>query len=105
MLSILVQGQQKGTRGPIPRRKEMNAMRRKRELWVTAAQRLVCESTKYVDCPECGTPALQVRDVEYGWGASRGIERYMVCSHCQAYHSVNLRRAGPLVGPALMAAE
>jgi hypothetical protein len=83
----------------------MIAMGRKRELWVTAAQRLVCESAEHVDCPECGTPALKVRDVEYGWGTGRGIERYMVCSHCQAYHSVNLRRAGPLVEKALMAAE
>ena len=83
----------------------MSAMRRKRDLWVTAAQRLVCESTQHVGCPECGTPALQVRDVEYGWGTSRGIERYLVCSHCSAYNSVNLRRAGPLVDTPLMAAE
>jgi hypothetical protein len=77
----------------------------KREEWVTAAERLVCESSAHVDCPECGTPALQVRDVEYGWGPRKGIERYLVCSHCGAYNAVNMRRAGPLIEPALLAAE
>jgi hypothetical protein len=48
---------------------------------------------------------LRVRDVEYGWGTARGIERYLVCSQCQAYSSVNLRRAGPLVEQRLIAAE
>jgi hypothetical protein len=83
----------------------MNATRRKRELWVTAAQRLVCESAEHVGCPECGKAALRVRDVEYGWGTVRGIERYLVCSECQAYSSVNLRRAGALTEHRLIAAE
>jgi len=83
----------------------MREMRTKRQLWVSVAQRLVCESAEHVGCPECGTPALQVRDMEYGWGTGRGIERYLVCSHCQAYNSVNLRRAGPLADTRLMAAE
>jgi hypothetical protein len=84
----------------------MNAVhRRKREQWVSAAERLVSESTKHVACPECGTPSLQVRDVEYGWGAGKGVERYLICSHCRAYSRVNLRRAGPLVDKRLLAAE
>lgn len=84
----------------------MSAIRsRKREQWVSAAQRLVFESTKNVACPECGTPSLQVRDVEYGWGPGKGVERYLVCSHCRANSSVNLRRAGPLVDRRLIAAE
>ena len=77
----------------------------KREEWVSAAERLVCKSADHVDCPECGTPGLKVRDVEYGWGPRKGIERYLICSHCGAYNAVNMRRAGPLIEAALMAAE
>ena len=63
--------------------------------WVDAAQRLVLNSTKHVDCPDCGKAALQVRDVEYGWGHNKGLERYLVCSHCGAYNAINLRHARP----------
>jgi hypothetical protein len=84
----------------------MSAIRSgKREEWVAAAERLVFESAANVDCPECGTPALQVRDMEYGWGPRKGIERYLVCSHCRAYNAVNLRRAGPLIEKPLLAAD
>jgi C4-type Zn-finger protein len=61
--------------------------------WVDAAERLVLNSTKNVDCPDCGKPALQVRDVEYGWGHTKGLERYLICSHCGAYNAVNMRHA------------
>lgn len=61
--------------------------------WVEAAERLVVNSTKSVDCPDCGKPALQVRDVEYGWGHTKGLERYLICSHCGAYNAVNMRHA------------
>ena len=61
--------------------------------WVAAAQRLVLNSTKSVKCPDCGEAALQVRDVEYGWGHNKGLERYLVCSHCGAFNAVNLRHA------------
>lgn len=77
----------------------------KREEWVTAAERLVYESAENVQCPECSTPALQVRDVEYGWGPRKGIERYLICSHCGTYNAVNMRRAGPLIETPLLAAE
>jgi len=84
----------------------MSAMgSRKREQWVSAAERLLHKSTQHVECPECGTTSLQVRDVEYGWGHGKGLERYLVCSHCRAYHSVNMRRAGPLTDMRLIAAE
>jgi hypothetical protein len=36
---------------------------------------------------------LQVRDVEYGWGHTKGLERYLICSHCGAYNAVNMRHA------------
>jgi predicted RNA-binding Zn-ribbon protein involved in translation (DUF1610 family) len=61
--------------------------------WVAAAENLVQNSTKKVACPDCGKPALQVRDVEYGWGHTKGLERYLVCSHCGAYNAVNMRHA------------
>lgn len=77
----------------------------KREEWVLAAERLVHEAAHNVHCPACDTPSLKVRDVEYGWGSRKGIERYLICSHCGAYNSVNMRRAGPLVEIPLMAAE
>ena len=84
----------------------MSAIRSgKRDQWVSAAHRLICESADNVACPECGTPALKVRDVEYGWGTRKGIERYLICSHCRAYNAVNLRRAGPLTDKPLIAAE
>jgi hypothetical protein len=85
---------------------EMSAIRsRKREQWVSAANLLVYKSAQHVGCPECGTPSLQVRDVEYGWGQRRGLERYLICSHCRAYNAVNMRRAGPLAEAPLLAAE
>jgi hypothetical protein len=61
--------------------------------WVAAAQRLVMNSAANVECPDCSQPALKVRDVEYGWGPSRGLERYLVCSNCGAFSAVNLRHA------------
>jgi transcription elongation factor Elf1 len=74
----------------------MSAIRSKNlEAWVAAAHRLVQNSTKHVNCPDCGKPELQVRDVEYGWGPNRGLERYLICSHCGAYNAVNLRHARP----------
>ncbi len=85
----------------------MGAIRsEKREEWVSAAERLVCELADHVHCPECGTPSLQVRDVEYGWGPRKGVERYLICSHCGAYNAVNMQRAGALTDtPSLIAAE
>jgi len=63
--------------------------------WVEAAQKLVLSSTKNVNCPDCGHASLQVRDVEYGWGHNKGLERYLVCSSCGAFNAVNLRHARP----------
>lgn len=61
--------------------------------WVTAARKLMVNSTANVGCPDCGQPALKVRDVEYGWGPSRGLERYLVCGSCGAFNKVNMRHA------------
>ena len=65
-----------------------------RKQWVAAAEKLVHSSAENVECPACGTTSLKVRDVEYGWGEGKGVERYMVCTKCNAYSSVNMRRAG-----------
>ena len=67
----------------------------KRNEWVLAAEELILRSKEHVLCPECRTPALQVRDVEYGWGPHKGLDRYLSCSHCGSYNSVTLRRAAP----------
>lgn len=61
--------------------------------WMQAAERLALSAAQNVECPECGHKALKVRDIEYGWGPCRGLERYLMCSHCGAYNIVNLRHA------------
>ncbi|MBX2805250.1 MAG: formate dehydrogenase accessory protein FdhE [Hyphomicrobiales bacterium] len=68
--------------------------------WIGAAQRLAVNSAEKVDCPDCGVPALKVRDVEYGWGPAKGLERYLVCSNCGAFSAVNMRRARNTCGHA-----
>lgn len=74
----------------------MSAVRSKNlSQWVAAAESLVLNSAKKVECPDCGEAALQVRDVEYGWGHNKGLERYMICSHCGAFNAVNMRHARP----------
>jgi hypothetical protein len=79
----------------------MSAVRSKNlNQWVAAAQSLVVNSTKKVDCPDCQQPALQVRDVEYGWGHNKGLERYLVCSNCGAFNAVNMRHARPFAATA-----
>lgn len=62
--------------------------------WIEIAEFLCRNSPQSAMCPECGKASLRVRDVEYGPGASRGTERYLVCSSCGAFNAVNVRRAG-----------
>ena len=72
----------------------MSAVRKKNlPQWVATAEKLAVNSVQNVLCPDCGRPALQVRDVEYGWGTIRGLERHMVCTNCGGYNIVNLRHA------------
>jgi hypothetical protein len=61
--------------------------------WVAAAQKLVLNSANSVSCPDCGEASLQVRDVEYGWGHNKGLERYLVCSNCGAFNHLPLDRS------------
>jgi transposase-like protein len=73
--------------------------------WVETAEALVKRSANEVACPCCGSSALKVRDVEYGFGHEKGVQRYMSCSCCGAFNGVNLRRAGTDSMPILRAAE
>lgn len=73
--------------------------------WQETAEALVKQSSREVSCPSCGSASLSVKDVEYGSGHDRGVQRYMSCGGCGAFTSVSLRRAGELRAPVLMAAE
>ena len=68
-----------------------------RTLWIAAAEQLLRVSNKCVPCPECGRPGLQVRDIEYGWGPKKGLDRYLTCSQCGGHNLVTLRHA--VAGP------
>jgi transcription elongation factor Elf1 len=84
----------------------MSAIRnQKREEWILAAARLLTRSSKHVECPECGAPALQVRDVEYGIGSRKGLDRYLSCLQCGRDNIVNLRHAGTYFETHRIAAE
>jgi hypothetical protein len=73
----------------------MNAIRKgKQGQWAATAVQSLHTARQYVSCPECGVAALQIRDVEYGGGQRRGLDRYLLCSHCGCFRAVNLRRAG-----------
>jgi hypothetical protein len=78
---------------------------RKWEQWVLAAEQLVYTSNQHVMCPECGTAGLRVRDMEYGSGPSKGLSRYLICTHCGCYNAVTMRRAGALIDRRPIAAE
>jgi transposase-like protein len=62
--------------------------------WRAAAEALVQTSAHNVHCPDCGRSSLTVRDMEYGYGVEKGVQRYLMCSACGAFNVVSLRRAG-----------
>lgn len=64
------------------------------DAWVETAEALGHVSAAKVCCPCCGGPSLNVKDVEYGFGHDKGVQRYMSCSRCGAFMMVNVRRAG-----------
>ena len=35
-----------------------------------------------------------MKDVEYGFGYDKGVQRYITCGCCGAFTSVNIKRAG-----------
>jgi transposase-like protein len=75
------------------------------ERWVETAHALVRTSAEQVACPCCGSSSLSVRDIEYGSGHEKGVQRYMTCKCCGAFSGVALRRAGEHDEPVLRAAE
>jgi len=75
------------------------------EQWIETAEALVRQSPKEVGCPCCGSTSLSVKDVEYGFGHEKGIQRYISCGCCGAFTGVNLRRAGNAEREILRAAE
>jgi uncharacterized Zn finger protein len=62
--------------------------------WRDVADALTGKAAETVQCPDCGCSGLKVRDVNYGHGYDRGIQRYITCTACGAFHAVNMRRAG-----------
>lgn len=68
--------------------------KRNRQQWVFLARQLLYTSSRDAACPECGKPALTVRDLEYGGGSAHGVVRYLSCSNCAGFDFVTLRRAG-----------
>ncbi len=74
------------------------------EQWVETAHHLALRSASSVACPCCGSTSLSVRDVEYGFGHARGVQRYISCGCCGAFTGVNVRCAGE-VEEKLRAAE
>ncbi len=63
--------------------------------WKSAAEELGTRSASNVACPCCGSTSLSARDVEYGFGHEKGIQRYVACGCCGAFTGVNVKRAGP----------
>ena len=64
------------------------------EQWVETARSLGRRSAGSVACPCCGSTCLSVRDVEYGFGHDKGVQRYITCGCCGAFTGVNVKRAG-----------
>lgn len=62
--------------------------------WVKTANHLARCAASTVACPCCGSTSLSVRDVEYGFGHDRGVQRYISCGCCGAFTSVNVKCAG-----------
>jgi formate dehydrogenase maturation protein FdhE len=75
------------------------------EEWVETAHHLARRSASTVACPCCGSTSLSVKDVEYGFGHDRGVQRYISCGCCGAFTGVNVKCAGETEKSARRAAE
>ncbi|MDZ4789640.1 MAG: hypothetical protein SGJ17_00275 [Hyphomicrobiales bacterium] len=62
--------------------------------WRATAEALVSLAAHNVHCPDCGRHGLSVRDMEYGYGTDKGLQRYLMCADCGAFNVVSLKRAG-----------
>ncbi len=72
--------------------------------WRETAEQLGIQSANSVACPCCASTSLSVRDVEYGFGHEKGIQRYVACGCCGAFTGVNVKRAGPASEDAILRA-
>jgi len=72
--------------------------------WVETANHLASHAASTVACPCCGSTSLSVKDVDYGFGHDRGVQRYISCGCCGSFTSVNIKCAGVTEGRALKAA-
>jgi hypothetical protein len=75
------------------------------EQWVETANNLASHAASTVACPCCESTSLSVRDVDYGFGHDRGVQRYISCGCCGAFTSVNVKCAGESGDAVLRAAE
>ena len=73
--------------------------------WVETANHLARQRASTVACPCCGSTSLSVRDVEYGFGHDRGVQRYISCGCCGAFTSVNVKCAGETGSKSFRAVE
>jgi formate dehydrogenase maturation protein FdhE len=73
--------------------------------WVETANHLSRHRASTVACPCCGSTSLSARDVEYGFGHDRGVQRYISCGCCGAFTSVNVKCAGKTESKVFHAAE
>ncbi len=64
------------------------------EQWLETAQQFGQRSPENIACPCCGSTSLSVKDVEYGFGYDKGVQRYITCGCCGAFTGVNVKRAG-----------
>ncbi len=64
------------------------------EQWRETAEQFARTSPENVICPCCGSTSLSVKDVEYGFGLDKGVQRYITCGCCGAFTGVNVKRAG-----------
>jgi hypothetical protein len=62
--------------------------------WLDTAHQFDRRAPENVTCPCCGSTSLSVKDVEYGFGHDKGVQRYITCGCCGAFTGVNIRRAG-----------
>jgi C4-type Zn-finger protein len=62
--------------------------------WLETAHQFDRHSAENVSCPCCGSTSLSVKDVEYGFGHDKGVQRYISCGRCGAFTGVNIKRAG-----------
>ncbi|MBI4724747.1 MAG: hypothetical protein HY765_07150 [Rhodomicrobium sp.] len=73
--------------------------------WLETAHSLGRLSPGSVACPCCGSTSLSAKDMEYGFGHEKGVQRYISCGCCGAFTSVNVRRAGESENHTLQPAE